>query len=91
MELPRFCGHLSVLLGGVYDVENAETICTAVSPADDRDSGKHTQGLVSSEREELKRLRQENQQLKLEREILSKAAAWFAQESAANSKRSSNS
>ena len=68
----------------------AQSIRLWVAQAD-RDSGKHTQGLVSSEREELKRLRQENQQLKLEREILSKAAAWFAQESAANSKRSSNS
>jgi transposase len=57
----------------------------------DRDAGKRSDGLVTSEREELKRLRQENQQLKLEREILSKAAAWFAQETATNSKRSSNS
>lgn len=31
------------------------------------------------ERAELKRLRKENAQLKLEREILEKAAAWFAQ------------
>ena len=29
----------------------------------------------------LRRLRRENRQLKLEREILKKAAAWFAQES----------
>jgi transposase len=57
----------------------------------DRDAGKRSDGLPSSEREELKRLRQENQQLKLEREILSKAAAWFAQETVASSKRSSNS
>lgn len=33
------------------------------------------------ERDELQRLRRENRQLKLEREILSKAAAWFARES----------
>jgi transposase-like protein len=32
------------------------------------------------EREELNRLRRENRQLRLEREILSKAAAWFARE-----------
>jgi transposase len=35
-------------------------------------------GLTTAEREELNRLRRENRQLKLEREILSKAAAWFA-------------
>ena len=36
--------------------------------------------MTSSEREELLRLRRENRQLKLERDILSKAAAWFARE-----------
>lgn len=36
--------------------------------------------LSSTEREELKRLRQENKQLRTEREILAKAAAWFARE-----------
>ena len=35
-------------------------------------------GLSTAEREELNRLRRENRQLKLEREILSKATAWFA-------------
>jgi transposase len=68
----------------------AQSIRLWVAQAD-RDAGKRSDGLVTSEREELKRLRQENQQLKLEREILSKAAAWFAQETATNSKRSSNS
>ena len=37
------------------------------------------------------RLKRENRQLKLEREILSKAAAWFANESTATPKRSSGS
>jgi transposase len=37
--------------------------------------------LPADEREELRRLRREVKQLRLEREILSKAAAWFARES----------
>lgn len=37
--------------------------------------------VTSSEREELTRLRQENRKLKMEREILKKAAAFFAKES----------
>lgn len=35
--------------------------------------------LKDDERDELRRLRKENKQLRLERDILSKAAAWFAQ------------
>jgi transposase-like protein len=42
--------------------------------------GKRQDGLTTTERQELTRLRRENRQLKLEREILSKAAAWFARE-----------
>jgi transposase-like protein len=37
--------------------------------------------LTSSEREELQRLRRDNKRLELEREILKKAAAFFAKES----------
>ena len=36
--------------------------------------------LAAPERDELLRLRRENKQLRLERDILSKAAAWFARE-----------
>ncbi len=39
-----------------------------------------TAALGGAEREELARLRRENRQLRLEREILAKAAAWFARE-----------
>jgi transposase-like protein len=35
---------------------------------------------VKEEKEEIQRLRRENRQLKVEREILKKAAAWFARE-----------
>jgi len=49
----------------------------------DRDEGRRKDGLTSVEREELTRLRRENRQLKLERDILSRAAAWFARETKA--------
>ena len=54
----------------------------------DRDAGRGDGGLTGAEREELRKLRRENRQLRIEREILSKAAAWFAQESAPNTKSS---
>ena len=57
----------------------AKSIRNWVAQAD-RDEGRRADGLTSAEREELVRLRRENHQLKLEREILSKAAAWFARE-----------
>jgi len=46
------------------------------------DRGERPGELTTAERQELTRLRRENRQLKLEREILSKAAAWFARETA---------
>ena len=46
----------------------------------DLDTGKRSDGLTTDEKEELSRLRRELKQVKLEREILAKAAAWFARE-----------
>jgi transposase len=46
----------------------------------DAKSGKRPGGLSDDEREELQRLRRENQTLRMEREILKKAAAFFAKE-----------
>ena len=57
----------------------------------DRNVGRGDGGLSTAERQELTRLRRENRQLKEEREILSRAAAWFAKESTATPKRSSDS
>ena len=50
-----------------------------------------SQGLTPAEREELTRLRRENRQLKMERDILSKATAWFAVHGEKTSNASSNS
>jgi transposase len=59
---------------------SSQTIRNWVAQAD-RDEGRRMDGLTTAEREELRKLRRENRQLKVEREILKKAAAWFARES----------
>lgn len=46
----------------------------------DRDAGRQRDGVTTEERTELHRLRRENATLREEREILKKAAAWFARE-----------
>jgi transposase len=57
----------------------------------DRDQGVRTDGVSSEEREELRRLRRENKILRQEKEILKKAAAWFARESSSIPERDSSS
>ncbi len=58
---------------------SAQAIRNWVAQAD-RDDGRRADGLTTEEREELRRLRRENKVLREEREILNKAAAWFARE-----------
>ena len=68
---------------------SAQTIRNWVAQAQ-RDSGSRSDGLTSAEKDELRRLRRENKRLKMERDILSKAAAWFARETDAVPPKSSS-
>ena len=79
-------GAISLVRGGRSIPDVAREL--AISPQSLRNWLKQNQldrrerddGLTSSEREELRRLRRENARLKQEKEILRKAAAFFARE-----------
>ena len=47
----------------------------------DLDAGRRSDGLTTEEREELHKLRRENRTLRMERDLLKKATAFFARES----------
>ncbi len=57
----------------------------------ERDLGTRTDGLTTAERVEFNQLKRENKRLREEREILKKAAAWFAQETGAAPRKDSGS
>ena len=57
----------------------------------DLDEGRRSDGLTTEERDELRQLRRENKRLRMEQEILKKAAAWFARESNSIPERGSSS
>jgi len=63
---------------------SAQAIRNWVKQAE-REAGRRSDGATSAEREELRRLRRENRRLREEREILKKAAAWFARETESKS------
>lgn len=68
----------------------AQTIRNWLRQAD-RDDGRRQDGLTTEEREEVRRLRREVKALREEREILRKAAAWFARETSSLPSRDSSS
>jgi len=57
----------------------------------DLDQGHRNDGLTSEEKRDLARLKKENARLREERDILEKAAAWFAQEAVGTRKKRSDS
>jgi transposase len=77
IELFR-AGQSAEALGRKFE-PSSQTIRNWVKQAD-LDEGRRTDGLTTEERVEVVRLRRENRQLREEREILKKAAAWFARE-----------
>jgi len=77
IELVR-SGRSPESLAGEFE-PSAQCIRNWVRQAD-RDAGRRQDGLTTDDRTELQRLRRENATLREEREILKKAAAWFARE-----------
>lgn len=78
VELVR-AGRKPSELGREFEVAS-QSIKNWVKQAD-LDAGLRHDGLTSAQHEELLRLRREVLRLREEREILAKAAAWFARES----------
>jgi len=84
----RSCRSISRGLADEFE-PSGQTIRNRVRQAQ-LDAGDRKDGLTTDERQEIARLRKRVKQLEMEREILSKATAWFARESM-DSKRSSDS
>ena len=91
VELVR-AGRKPTQLAREFNV-TAQSISTwvAQAAADSGRPARNKEMLSNAEREELARLRRENRQLKVERDILAKATAWFAVKSEKTFTPSSNS
>jgi transposase len=73
-------GGLERLAKRLHDVGIAESCLRRWLKPDKLDRRERDDGLTSGEREELRQLRRENARLRREKEILRKAAAYFARE-----------
>jgi transposase len=87
LELAR-AGRTPASLAREYEPTET-TIRNWIAQAD-RDAGIRSDGLTTEERRELNQLRRENRVLREERDILKKAAAWFAQETGATPRKPSD-
>ncbi len=87
MELARAGRSIASLAREFEPTQN--TIRAWIAQAE-RDAGTRNDGLTTEGLAELRRLRRENRALREEREILKKAAAWFAQETGAAPRKSSD-
>ena len=88
LELVR-SGKTATVVAREFDL-NRQTVINWIKQ-DERDGGQRSDGLTSAERDEISALRKKVRQLEIEREILKKAAAWFARETDAIPSKSSNS
>jgi transposase len=89
VELVR-CGRTPEELSREFE-PSAQSIRNWVLQSGGAPGGSGENSLSSADREELQRLRRENRRLREEREILAKAAAWFARETGSIPSRSSDS
>jgi transposase len=88
LELVR-SGKTATVVAREFDL-NRQTVINWMKQ-DERDGGRRSDGVTSAERDEISALRKKVRQLEIEREILKKAAAWFARETDAIPSKSSNS